>query len=91
MQILHPDDRRIDIDTLPDATRTTPMIDLPTRIRRKRGDVAHNLRHRRRPIEIQRCQVRGQGVEEPADEGRDVLRVLRVAVVDVRRWAGDVV
>ena len=91
MEILHPDDRRIDIDTGPNPTRAAPMIDLPTRIRRARSDIAHDLRHRRSAVEIQGRQVRGQGVEETADERRDVLRVLRVAVVDVARGARDVV
>ena len=92
MQIRRPYDRRVDIHTRPDATRTAPVIHLPTRIRVVvTGDIAHNLRHRRPSVEIQRGQVRGQGVEEPSDEGRDVLRVLRVAVVDIAGWAGEVV
>ena len=92
MQILRPDDRRVDIHTRPDPTRTAPVIHLPARIRVVvTGDVTHDLRHRGGSVEVQGRQVRGQGVEEAADEGRDVLRVLRVAVVDVSGWAWEVV
>lgn len=91
MHILRPDDRRINIHARPDATRTAPMIDLPTRIRRETGDIAHNLRHRRSAVKIQGRQVCGQSVEEPADEGGDILRVLRVTVVDVAGRAREVV
>ena len=92
MQILHPDHRGVDIDAGPDPARTAPVIDLPARVHvAVAGDVAHDLRHRRRAVQVQGCQVRGQGVEEPPDEGRNVLRVLRVAVVDVARRAREVV
>ena len=92
MYILRADDRRVNIDTRPDATRAAPVVHLPPRIRVVvTSDIAHNLRHRRGPIKIQRRQVRGQSVKEAADESGDVLRVLRVAVVDVAGGAREVV
>lgn len=65
------------------------MIDLAPRVRRIRRDVLHDLRHRRGLVEVQRRQSRaGQRIEQPSDIRRNVLRVLRVAVVHApgRAW-----
>ena len=59
------------------------MIDLSLRIRRRRGDVAHDLRLGRSHGDVQRGEARrGQSGEDVVDEGRNVLRVLRVAEID---------
>ena len=59
------------------------MVDLPLRIRRRRGDVAQDLRLGRSRRDVERGEARrGQSGEDVVDEGRNVLRVLRVAEVD---------
>lgn len=83
VQIPHPDDRRVRIHAAPQPARAGPVVDLALRVRRRRRDVRQDLRRGRRGRDIERGEVRrGQGGEDGVDEGRDVLRVLRVAEVD---------
>ena len=92
MQVLRPDDRCIDIDTRPDPTRTTPVVDLAPRIRRPASDIAHDLWDRSALLQIQWRKVRSwQSIEKPANKGRDILCVLWVTVVDIARRSREVV
>ena len=95
MQILHPHDRRVDVDAAPDAAAAAPVVDLALRVRRRRRDVRQDLRLRRRrgDVEGRERVVAGgfrQRGEEAVDEGRNVLRVLRVREVDALRARDEV-
>ena len=92
MEILHPNDRRISIDTSPKPTTTTPMIDLTLRIRRRRSDILEDIRLGRRRGDIKRGEVRlGQSGKDIMDISRDILCVLGVGEVDVLRARDEVV
>ena len=66
------------------------MIRLAPRIRRVRGDVGHDLRDGRRLRDVQRHEARSrQEGEDAVNEGGNILRVLRVAVVDAAGGPGD--
>ena len=58
MEILHANNRSISIDTGPEPTTTTPMIDLTLRIRRRRSDVFQDISLGRRSGDIERGKVR---------------------------------
>ena len=84
MQVLRPDDRRVNINTRPDPARTAPMIDLSPRVWRPACDIADNLRYRSALLQIQWREARpGQSIEQPSNKGRDILCVLRVTVVNI--------
>ena len=58
MEILHPNDRSISINTSPEPTTATPMIDLTLRIRRRRSDILEDISLGRRRGDIERGEVR---------------------------------
>lgn len=90
MHIPRPHHRRVHIHATPDPAATAPVIDLAARIRRIASDIGHDLGDRGRGAEVQGRQAgAGQGIEEAPDEGRDVARVLRIAVVNIARRARE--
>ncbi len=89
MHILGPYDRRVHIHTTPDPAAAAPVVDLALRVVRERRDVLEDVGLAGRGGDVERGQVgAGQRLEDGVDEGRDVLGVLRVGVVDAR-GAGD--
>ena len=85
VQILHPDDRRINIDAGADTAGARPMVDLTDRVRRRGGDVGLDLGLGGGDGDIVRGEARsGEGLENVVDESGDVDGVLGVGVVDAR-------